>query len=210
MHLKHRNFRLGRILAILLAMLACTVVAHADEAGDRPVTKLELAADARFSDGKVALMQGVADAIGYRFVLPDTDLMQPIAVDVYTRGAPAGAVRLRVGKGDWANPARDGTTDASGRVGFRFRTYDGVKFWITADTPTPYQIIVWEGAPIDLQPPPLAVPMRVFVQRHPEAAPSGFASISGSRIAIGGGIVLLLAFVAVMLFKRSKSKGAKT
>lgn len=213
MQLKHRKFRQARILAFLLATLACAVVAHADEAGDRPIAKLELTVDSRFHDGKVALMQGTADAAGDRFELPNTDLTQPIAVDVYTRGAPAGAVRLRVGKGDWSSPARDGTTDATGRVGFRFRTYDGVKFWVTADTPTPYQIIVWSGAPIELPPPSFATPMSVYVQRHPDAVPTESASSIGhtALLAVIALLVMVMAIVIVVLVaKRRKPTGADT
>ena len=209
MRLQRQPFRIRQAVAIVLALLACAATVHADDTVDRPVTKLALAADPRFSEGKVALMQGVADADGYRFELPDTDLMQPITVDVYTKDAPAGAVRLRVGKGDWEHPARDGVTDASGHVGFRFRTYDGVKFWVSAETTTPYQIAVWSGTPLVPQPPPITAPMTAYVERHPKAAPSAFASLgSGMRYAIGGAMALLLLVIAVFALRRRKSSGA--
>jgi hypothetical protein len=204
----------------LFTMLVFAPAAHAlDAAGDRPVTKLELASDSRFPNAKVALMQGVADATGDRFELPNTDLMQPIAVDVYTRGAAAGAIRLRIGKGDWVNPRRDGSTDASGRVGFRFRTYNGVKLWISAESSTPYQLIVWSGPPIELPPPPMAVPMSAYVQRHPQTAAAVASAATASTgmptsLVIGGVValllivVLLLIVIALLVFKRRTSAGA--
>ncbi len=210
----HRKFPRFRVFAALLALLACSAVLHAGDApGDSPATTLTLAEDPLIPQGKGVLMKGVADATGDRYELPDTDLLQPIAVFVYTRGAPAGAVRLRVGKGDWSKPSRDGTTDASGRVVFRFRTYDGVKILVSADTPTPYQLFVWSDKALDFQPPPFSTPMSAYVVGHPDApktASAASVSTSALSLVIGGVIALLLLIVGVRAFRHSKTSGAKS
>jgi hypothetical protein len=198
---------------LLAACLLLAVPALADDP-DPPMTTLELAASDQFPGGKSVLMQGNADATGERFEVEGTKLLQPVAVTVFAKD-PAQKIRLRLGKGNWKSPNRDVSTDASGMVNLRFHTYDGFKFWITAEQPAPYQMVVWVGEEMKKPVPSVATPMSAYKQHHGGEAPaaSGGASAAASagagpsRMELYGvlGAVVLLFGIAMAVFARRKS-----
>jgi len=212
-------------------MFAAALGAQAQDTGDEPaapeVYTLELAATDDFPNGETSYLQSTADSAGQRYALGGTELDQPILVSVLTRDA-SDNVRVRIVKDDWDAPDRDQTTSGAKRLDMGFRTFDGFRVWVTADTPTEYQLIVWVGAPMASEPPPIAEPASTFVegQRSPDrnardtgagasVTPEGNTDTAGRRadgvsfsrleLMLGATIgLMLLGLVVVLLMGRRK------
>lgn len=210
----------------LSTMFAAAFCAHAQDAGDEPAARevypLELSPKDDFPNGEATYLQATADSVGQRYALGGTELDQPILVSVLTRD-PSDNVRVRIVKDDWDAADRDQTTAGAERLDFGFRTFDGFRLWITADEPTEYQLIVWAGAPIDVDLPSIAEPASTFVegQRSPDRkardsrAGDGNADAAGQRadgvsfsrleLMLGAAIALMLVgLVAFLLIRRRK------
>ncbi|TJY59861.1 hypothetical protein E4T66_11810 [Sinimarinibacterium sp. CAU 1509] len=157
--------RQWQYLLAAAAFFACglNTEARAQDSGEveRPIYPVEFKDDPRFPGGKSAFIHGAADATGYRFIVEGTQLEEPIAVTVLTQNSGE-AIKAVIVKDNWDAPEREGTTAESGRVDFRFRTYDGFKIGLSSDTPTDYQLIVWVGEPLPVEIPSIAVPASAF------------------------------------------------
>lgn len=197
------------VAGLWLAGPACAQDAAEDEAPQ--MYGLELSPKDAFPNGNAVYLQGEADAKGQRFQVPATELEQPILVSVLTKNA-TDKVRVRLVKDDWAAPDRDVTTEGAERLDLGFRTFDGFKIWVTADEPTPYQLIVWVGAPLDIAPPPMAEPASTFVETdaNKAATPASASGVSFSYLELILAAVLALVvigFLAFLLMRRKGSNG---
>lgn len=177
-------------------------------ASERPLYEIAMKENPDFPDGKVGMVQNTVDSVGDRYQFKDTGIMQPVGVSVFTKN-PTDSARVRVVKTDWSKPERDVVT-SNGRADFKFRTYDGFRLWITADSPMPYQLVVWIGDEIKLSLPPITTPMSVYKQRHPEVAESVAGNAIGTNASPSTWLAGLLGFgiaiaVAAFFMRRKSS-----
>lgn len=191
-----------------------------DEPAENTIYPIEVQADDRIAEGRSAFLQGEADAKGQRFLLGDLDLDDPVTISVFTQH-PGETVRVRLVKDHWDAPERDEQTNDERRVDFKFRTFDEVKIWVTADEPTPYQLVAWVGDKVALPVPSIAVPASDYKEAGtasstpapegvPPAAPGG-SGVSFSYLELGLIAALLLvviAFGAFLLLRRKSVQGA--
>lgn len=188
--------------AMLFTTAVSRVCAQEEAATDAPYD-ITVEPDSHMANGRSAFLQGEADAQGQRFRLEGLDLDSPVSVSVFTqhRGEQ---VRVRLVKDNWDAPERDEQTDDRQRVDFKFRTFDSFRIWITAETPTPYQLVVWVGDKVALPLPSIAIPASQYVEGRSAAAatdamPHPAAAAAATR---GGGVsfsYLELALIATLL-----------
>ena len=200
----------GWVAAICLTWLSIGSTLAQDEApSDAPIVyEMQLSPKPDFPNGEAVYLQGEADASGHRYSLAGTELNQPIMVSVLTQD-PTDDVRVRIVKDDWDAPDRDVHTTGEKRVNLGFRTFDGFKLWVTADKPTDYQLIVWVGAPMEVELPPLAEPASTFVEPEGTGAASGSGvSFSYLELILAGVLALVvLALLAFLLLRRKANPG---
>ncbi len=204
--MNRHTWRHALLTTLLIAGLG-TALAQ-DEEDNKPVVyDIELKPDTRMDGGVSAFLQGGTDETGTRFQVKESQLMQPVSVGVYTR-TPNEHLRLRVVKDDWSKPVRDVTTE-NGRVDLNFRTYDGFKLWVTADTPTEYQLVVWMGEEQVPQLPAVAVPASEYREPATAAAaassPAAGHSFSTLELALIGMLALLFIGGGAFFLGRRKS-----
>ncbi len=224
-----RNWYSSVMLSTILATAFCVQArAAAAEPPAPEVYPLELSATDDLPNGEATSLQSTADSVGQRYALGGTELDQPILVSVLTQD-PSDNVRVRIVKDDWNAPDRDQATTGAKRLDFAFHTFDGFRVWVTADKPTDYQLIVWVGAPMASEPPPIAEPASTFVEgqrsHDPKASDSQRAAssvaadgnegtagrradgVSFSRLELMLGAVIglmLLGLVVFLLVRRGK------
>jgi len=209
----------GALLVLWLAAGLHVAVAQ-DESAENTIYPIEVQADERVATGRAAFLQGNADAKGQRFLLGGLDLDDPIAVSVFTQN-PGEQVRVRLVKDHWDAPERDEMTNDEQRVDFTFRTFDEFKIWVTADQPTPYQLVVWVGDKLALPVPSIAIPASTYAEgsaadrarapdRETPAAP-GSSGVSFSYLELGliaALLLIVIAFGAFLLIRRKPVQGA--
>lgn len=206
------------LAAVLLSCASGAGHAQDEAPEENTVYAIEVKPDDRIAEGRSAFLQGEADEAGQKFSLEGLYLDDPIVVSVFTQH-PGETVRVRLVKDSWDKPERDEQTNDQQRADFRFRTFDGFKIWITADTPTAYQLVVTVGDKLPLPVPSIAVPADEYVEGHsssapaPEAAPAApaGAGVSFSYLELGLIAALLLvivAFGAFLLMRRKSGPGA--
>lgn len=213
------GWRACLLVALCSIVMAPQVRAQDEEAKEnRPVMQIEIAPDSRMPGGKSAFLQGEADTTDQRFIVQDTEVMQPISVGVYTR-EPGDDVRVRIVKDDWDKPEREANTGGSGKAELYFRTFDNFKIAVNAETPTEYQLVVWVGDEIEMTPPAIAVPASDYVEPATSADGGRAAGsransrekndgVSLSYLEIGLLALLLIigvAFAAVKLSRRQEN-----
>lgn len=199
-------------VALTSGLLFASALSAQEAADDATIYRVEPVEDERLPGGRSSFLQGTADAAGDRFLVEGTQLLEPISVRVEPAD-PGRVLRVRIVKDDWTLPERDDTTQLSGKVSFNFRTYDGFKFWITADEPTDYRLVVWIGDEIQIPLPAVVVPASEF----PEVAndteqPSGAREESGEiRFTVLELLLIVMLLsgggVGAFLWLRRKSNG---
>ena len=213
------------LLAMLLAAISFVSHAQEESSEENTVYAIEVKPDDRIPEGRSAFLQGEADAKGQKLLLEGLYLDDPISISVFTEH-PGEKVRVRLVKDSWDKPERDAETDDERRVDFQFRTFDGFKIWITADTPTPYQLVVWVGDKVQLPVPSIAVPASDYREGQgasspaapedasiatPAAPTAAKAGVSLSYLELGLIAALLLvviAFGAFLLLRRKPGQGS--
>ena len=206
------------LLAMLLAASSFASHAQEESSEENTVYSIEVKPDERIPEGRSAFLQGEADANGQKLILEGLYLDDPISISVFTEHSSE-KVRVRLVKDSWDNPERDAETGEEGRVDFQFRTFDGFKIWITADTPTPYQLVVWVGDKLQLPVPSIAVPASDYQEGQGSsssgaadaaatAAPSvpGKGGVSLSYLELGLITALLLVIIVFGGFLLSRRK----
>lgn len=198
------------------ALVLCLLLAgplHAQETPEHVIFDIELQQDARLQGGKSAFLEGQTNPFGQQFQVAGTELQQPIAVGLYTRD-PNHPLRLRIAKGSLDEPVREVETDANGRIDLKFRTYDGFKLWVTADEPSDYQLVVWVGNELPVQPPRAVIPASKYEaaiasgESGPGAAAtlrSGAFGLSRLEMFLGVGLVLVLVMAGFFFMSRRRT-----
>jgi hypothetical protein len=194
-----RVLRAGVLLA-LCAWAATTSVpevrAQARDDGFK-VTELQLAPLAAPRVGRLAMAEGRLAANEHHFTLSNLSIFQPVAV-VAVADDPAHPVTLRLGKFDWKEDFKGGTTGRDGRVIASFRTQGDLLVTVGATDAAGYSLAVWAG---DEAPPPMDALL----------VPAGAGDGGGWRAHklllafVGGVLVLALGWLAG---RRNRKEGA--
>ncbi|OQA34537.1 MAG: hypothetical protein BWY57_00393 [Betaproteobacteria bacterium ADurb.Bin341] len=144
MNLDHLLTR-GRLWYGLCLLLLLSPIVQAD------VFRLVPKAESSLPSGKFVAVQGSAGTAGEKFVLENLSILQPVEVTLLAKDDRA-ELKLQLGKFDWKNPDRSGSTKGSGSATFHVRTEGDLKIQVSASQPeTPYQLAVWVGD--EVQPP---------------------------------------------------------
>ena len=155
---RHRSTARARALraGLLATLLGCVAIAppplraQARDDGFK-VTELQLAPLEAPKVGKLALAEGRLAANEHHFTLSNLSIFQPVAV-VAVADDPAHPVTLRLGKFDWKEDFKGGTTGRDGRVVATFRTQGDLLVTVGAPAAAGYSLAVWAG---DEAPPPM-------------------------------------------------------
>jgi hypothetical protein len=202
------------IVAASMLVLGARSAAAADD--DANITKVELKAVPELKSGRASAWEGTAGPQGDRYAIADTNLLQPVRVMVFAKD-PAQKVRLQVTKDDLKHAFREGTTNEKGFVDFHFRTYDGFKLVVSADSPTPYQLGIWVGDEV-MAAPPMTVPASTYHESKASAtnaATTGNAASapvreenSGSQSTVTTILVLVVLVMGALLAWKWRQQGA--
>lgn len=195
-HDGHRPTSVTSLAAASIVWLAASGLAPVLAANERiPVYRLEPAKVPDVPEGRVAMVAGRTTGAPDRFFVENLHMLVPVSVTVRAVG-PDRPVRVRLTKGDWGAPLREGTTDGGGQVQFKLRTQG--EFQIAVDSPYPdaeYKMVVWLGPDIVPRTPPIIVPASEFEGGMPPWV----------RWAAGGAGVVLLLALAFAFGKRRRS-----
>ncbi len=179
-------------------------------AEERSLMQIEIKPDPRIPKGKSAFIHGETDAIGDKFLVEGIDVMQPVYVGVYTKNADD-KIRVRIVKDNWDKSEREANTDGTGKAEFTFRTYDSFKIGIDAKEDTEYQIVVWVGDEIPVEPPAIAVAASDYVEPVNKAnantnTKKNGVSLSYLELGLIGFLLMLLIGIGVafVLFRKKK------
>lgn len=189
--------------------------ARAQDVPERAIFDIELKEDARLAGGKSAFLEGQTNPYGQQFQVLETQLQQPIAVGLYTPD-PNHPLKLRIAKGTLDEPIREMETDAEGRIDLKFRTHEGFKLWVTAAEPSDYQLVVWVGNELPVQPPQVVISTTAYEAAiasgesgSGDAAPTRLSGFGLSRLEMGLGLALLLVVVLVGFVFMSRRKNVR-
>jgi hypothetical protein len=194
---KHSRSRWLPVTAVLIASaVALAPAAARAQAGDAqvPVYRLDLRKVNDIPQGKAALVNGSASPTPQRFFVENLHMLMPVAVTLRAVN-PADVVKLRVVKGKWEAPLREGSTAGGQQVHFRFRTQGEFQLQVDSTAQAaPYKLMVWVGPDIEPRLPAVFVPRSEF---------------AGGRVPlwwwIAGGAVVLAGVVAFFIARRRKA-----
>ena len=179
------------LLAGLLSLLLAPVSLRAQDGGQVPVYRLDLRAVPDIPEGTAALVDGVAGPQPQRFFVENLHMLMPVSVTLRSVNA-TDDVKLRIVKGNWDAPLLQGGTSGGQQVNFRFRTQGEFQLQVdSAQSGSPYKLVVWVGPDIQSRQPPVFVP-RSQCDTGGRPAWHWFA---------GGAVLLLLVLVAVFALK---------
>lgn len=162
--------------------------------------------------GKVSVLEGWTDAQGVRTVLNGLSVDQPVQVSLIA-SEPGVPLKLEVMKGTWDNSLLEQTTDSEGKLTYRFRVSEQAAFQLTSEQETQYQMVVWVGPEMAVEPPPVAISMREFESPttrsgDPLASPSRQVPSEDGRdpliVGLLGGILATLVLISVLMLKGRK------
>ncbi len=145
---------------LLIAMLALVgggqdATAQPLEIGEieAPVEELALEPDTDLG-GRLAVVQGSADAEGRRYYAVDIRVMSPTVIAVFADD-PAKPIEVSLHRTVWNRPEASGTTDAEGNYEFTGRLESTVGIWLKAEEPSDYHLMLWVGDPVPVEVPPI-------------------------------------------------------
>lgn len=163
---------------------------------DPKAWRIEFKESPSLEKGKVALIEGVANPEGVRFVAEYLSILQPIVVTVLAKD-PNDDVRVALSKYRYDEADRTGTTKGEGIYTTRLRTEGDLKIVVSSRAPTPFQLVVWAGDPVELPMEPVLVSSRARVTGESEGLAIGGSAatwvIAGSLVVIAGllGVIVL-------------------
>lgn len=191
--------RLSRLLfpAVLLAGAAPLAgAAQQPDPNDKtPVHELTLEKHPEFANGRIAMVEGEADATGVRLVVSKLSILQPVGVALVASG-PNDDLQLALWKYAEDEVQREGSTRGDGYVSFQFRTEDDLQIRIVSpDGPKRYKLAVWAGDEVDVPVP------------SPFVAQAGFAGSGTSPLmyVIAAAAVAIAIFMGVIAMRRKKA-----
>ncbi len=118
-----------------------------------PVEELALEPDTDLG-GRLAVVQGSADAEGRRYFAVKIHVMSPTVIAVFADD-PAKPIQVSLHRSVWNRPDASGTTDAEGNYEFTGRLESTVGIWLKAEQPSDYHLMVWVGDPVPVEVPPI-------------------------------------------------------
>lgn len=185
------------IMAGLAAALSLPLAASAQEQQEkRDVHQLTLEKHPQFANGRIAMVEGEADAEGVRLVVNKLSILQPVGVALVAADGAGADMRLALWKYAEDEVQREGSTRESGAVSFQFRTEDDLQIRIVSpDGPKRYKLAVWAGDEVDL---PVPSP---FVS---QAGVTG-AGTSPVMYVIAAAVVAIAIFMGAIVMRRKRA-----
>jgi hypothetical protein len=201
-----RNWFLGAVAVTALL----TQTTHAQDglpkSTDPKIHAINLRTVPYLKDGKIAIVQGAVDGSGYRFVVENLDVLQPVAVTVL--GAdPNDEVNLRLAKKSWDESAREGSTRGSGERTFKVRTHGDMRIVVTSkEGLKPFQLVVWAGDERQVPIPPIFA--TGVTAADADGGRTGSSGTSPALWTIAGLCAIAVILLAVIAFRKSSAKGS--
>ncbi len=118
-----------------------------------PMEELTLEPDTDLG-GRLAVVQGTADAEGRRYYAVNIRVMSPTVIAVFADD-PARPIEVSLHRSVWNRPEASGTTDAEGNYEFTGRLESTVGIWLKAEQPSDYHLMLWVGEPVPVEVPPI-------------------------------------------------------
>ena len=181
--------------------------------------ELEPETDSRLPMGGISVVEGSTDASGVEFILNNITIMNPLNVTLVSLNQPA-SLELLVYKEAPDKPLLQGTTGTDGSVSFSFRTDETVLLRVKGAEGNRYQMMLWVGPQIEMEPATTYVTMEEYRQTatanpanpanpaSPGAVATGPSFLKWISILLGL-ILIALIVIIVLLFKgKKKSAGA--
>lgn len=160
-----------------------------------PVYRLDVREVPDIPQGKAALVAGDAGPTPHRFFVENLHMLIPISVTLRPVN-PADVINLKILKGKWDTPLREGSTANGKQLNFKFRTHG--EFQISIDSQkaaAPYKMIVWLGPDINPMLAPVIVPRSQYKGDLGESNWMWWA----------GGVAAMLAVLAIVFLKRKQA-----
>ncbi len=188
-------------LFVAAVMAACAVPlvpleVRAQDAQQTQVHELTLEKHRDIANGRIAMVEGEADAKGVRLVVSKLSLLQPAAVTLVALDGGAD-LQLSLWKYAEDDVQRQGSTRGSGIVSFQFRTEDDLQIRVVSpDGPRKYRLAVWAGDEAELPVP------------SPFVSQAGFTGAGGTPAilyVLTAGVLAIAAFLGVMVVRRRKA-----
>lgn len=193
--------RLSRRLllkALLVAAIPVAAAAQQPDPNDKtPVHELTLETHPEFSNGRIAMVEGEADAEGVRLVVSKLSILQPVGVALVAAD-PNDNLQLALWKYAEDEVQRQGSTRGDGYVSFQFRTEDDLQIRIVSpDGPKRYKLAVWAGDEVDLPVPSPFVSQAGFTGSGPGTSPLMYV--------IAAAVVAIAIFLGVIAMRRKSA-----
>ena len=184
------------LVALLMAAAPLGGAAQQPDPNDKtPVHTLTLEKHPTFSNGRIAMVEGEADAAGVRMVVSKLSLLQPVGVALVAAD-PNDNIQLALWKYAEDDVQREGSTRGDGYVSFQLRTEDDLQIRVVSpDGPKRYKLAVWAGDEVELPVP------------SPFVSQAGFAGTGTSPLmyVIAAAVVASAIFLGVIAMRRKKA-----
>lgn len=185
------------LACLLLPVLAGSALAQAPPPDAPQIIRLEPKPMEGLDRGKAVVVKGKAGPDAHRFLIEGLSFMNPVGVAI--RPVERGKrVELAVTKFAWDRPLRNGGTDGD-ILRYGFRTEGEFQISVSAADPgTEYRLMVWVGDETKPDFAPVIVKASEF---------EGGGTDWGSLVlwVIAGALILLVALVAFIAFRRKSS-----
>ncbi|MGE3274159.1 MAG: hypothetical protein AB7O67_03535 [Vicinamibacterales bacterium] len=184
--------RLARVCSLVVCAVLTATAAYAQ---DVPAFGLAPKADPAVHNGKVVFAEAMVDRVGMRFLLPEINILQPVALAVAT-AREDDRVKVVLGRDRWDETIREQTT-SDGATAFALHTQGDIRITLQPEGDEPVHVLLaaWVGDDVT-----------------PEMAPilETQAPASGGWMTwvLGAGAVLLLAVAALFVLRRRSGPAA--
>lgn len=211
---------MGRCSILLASIAVASHIPLAAQSGrgaapSARVVKLALQDDAALEDGRIAIVEGVADARGLRYSLPGISILQPVAVTLLSpEENPSLEISLHPSR--WEEAVR--AVRLEGRMArtlkFRHQGAVGIKVRSLDGRPQRFDLLAWVGTEITPEVENVVVsPERytAYAAANPKVYPAGAPPADGGRgtspvlILIAVLLAGILGLLAILVFKRVRS-----
>lgn len=183
--------------AAVIAALSLPLAASAQQQEEkRDVHQLTLEKHPEFSNGRIAMVEGEADAQGTRLVVSKLSILQPVGVALAAIDGAGTDLKLSLWKFAEDDVQREGSTRDDGYVSFQFRTEDDLQIRIVSpDGPKRYRLAVWAGDEVEVPVP------------SPFVSQAGFTGSGTSPLmyVIAAAVVAIAIFLGVIAMRRKKA-----
>lgn len=191
--------RTSRYVFLAVLLLALTprfgAAQNPDPNDTTPVHELTLVKHPEFANGRIAMVEGEADAQGVRLVVSKLSILQPVGVALVADD-PNDNLQLALWKYAEDEVQREGSTRGDGYVSFQFRTEDDLQLRIVSpDGPKRYKLAVWAGDEVDVPVP------------SPFVSQAGFTGSGTSPVmyVIAAAGVIIAIFLGMIALRRKQA-----